>query len=454
MATDSPVSSECWDLTLPTIPPRSRLYSLEPVGIGTAGVESLTGYVARVANAHCVAVGSLIAIELESLVNQTQKHSYLHQINGCTEVLNSTGQMSLDFARVLEGLTLRHDLRYLTLVKWGNVLPAKGLLRRNRVWCSACYQEWQNNQEIVYEPLLWSFSVVSICHHHRQQLSSKCPFCHRQLSPLSWHSQPGYCSKCHSWLGSEDTLTNQEVDSIELEWQAWVAKNVGELLAYTPCLSEAPERERVAKALALCISQTTQGNIAEFARRLGLLKSAVWQWQSSKALPQLAMLLKICHVLGIPLLEFLFNPEILSINSSPIRTIQGLGQTSQHSPVDFNTTGVQQRLEDALLEEPPPSVEAIARKFKINSRSLRRRFPKLCTEISNRYLKHQEKIREAKIEQSRIEVRQIALKLYNEGIDPTRSYISRYLSKPAYFREPSVNAALTLVRKELGLEES
>jgi transcriptional regulator GlxA family with amidase domain len=100
-----------------------------------------------------------------------------------------------------------------------------------------------------------------------------------------------------------------------------------------------------------------------------------------------------------------------------------------------------------------PSVEATARKFKSNSRSLRRRFPKLCTEISNRYLKHREKIREAKVEQSCTEVRQIALKLYSEGVAPTRSYISKYLSKPAYFREPLVDAALMAVRKELGLEK-
>ncbi|UBF29548.1 helix-turn-helix domain-containing protein [Kovacikia minuta CCNUW1] len=375
-------------------------------------------------------------------------------MKSCTGVLNSTGQMAWDFVHALENLTLRHDLRYLTLVQWANILPAKGLLRHSRVWCSACYKEWQRNQRIVYEPLLWSFSVVSICQQHQRKLSSICPFCQHELSPLSWHSQPGYCSKCHCWLGDEDTISVQEIDSGELKWQAWVIKNVGELLAYTSHLSDVPVRGQVARALAACISQTTQGNITEFARKLGLLKSAVWQWQSSKALPQLLVILKICYALEISLLEFLFDPEILGTGKPTIKAVQNSSPKFQHHPVQFDTPKVQKSLEDVLLEEPPPSMESVAKRFKISARSMRRRFPQLCTAISNRYLKHREKLREAKIEQSCAEVRQIAIKLYNKGIDPTRNYISGHLSKPAYFREPSVSAALTSLRKELGLEES
>ena len=57
--------SECWELMVPApIPKRSRLYSLEPMNVGTAEVESLTGYVARIAEAHCVTVSDLVGAEL------------------------------------------------------------------------------------------------------------------------------------------------------------------------------------------------------------------------------------------------------------------------------------------------------------------------------------------------------------------------------------------------------
>ena len=42
---------ESWDLKKLVIPSRSRLYQLEPIGIGTPLVESLTGYISRLAEA-------------------------------------------------------------------------------------------------------------------------------------------------------------------------------------------------------------------------------------------------------------------------------------------------------------------------------------------------------------------------------------------------------------------
>ena len=109
-----------WDLTQPTLPLRSHLYSLQPIGVITLGVESLTGYVSRLADAHCVPPRDLIAHECRSLVRQPQGKSYLHQVSGSTEVLNGTGQMASEFVQVFNHLTLRQDLRYLTLLQWAN----------------------------------------------------------------------------------------------------------------------------------------------------------------------------------------------------------------------------------------------------------------------------------------------------------------------------------------------
>ena len=48
---------------------RSRLYSIPPIGVGTIEIESLSSYISRLAEAHCITVGDimthLIAPELE-----------------------------------------------------------------------------------------------------------------------------------------------------------------------------------------------------------------------------------------------------------------------------------------------------------------------------------------------------------------------------------------------------
>ncbi|MEH1787755.1 MAG: hypothetical protein V7L23_19780 [Nostoc sp.] len=41
-----------WNIEKTAIPQRSRLYHLEPICIGTPYVESLTGYVQRIAHEH------------------------------------------------------------------------------------------------------------------------------------------------------------------------------------------------------------------------------------------------------------------------------------------------------------------------------------------------------------------------------------------------------------------
>lgn len=58
MTDDHLAPCELWDLTCPAIPPRSRLFHLAPIGIGTPWTESLTGYLARLAEAHGVLVRS------------------------------------------------------------------------------------------------------------------------------------------------------------------------------------------------------------------------------------------------------------------------------------------------------------------------------------------------------------------------------------------------------------
>ena len=62
--TDVPICFEVWAPAREAPPRRSRLYRLEPIGIGTPEVESLSSYLNRLAQAHRVTVTTLIVHEL------------------------------------------------------------------------------------------------------------------------------------------------------------------------------------------------------------------------------------------------------------------------------------------------------------------------------------------------------------------------------------------------------
>ena len=112
---------EPWELNSPVLPPTTRLYSLSPIGVGTPMVESLTGYIARLAEAHCVSTGLLYWKEIKALAGKGNIFSFRVTGDGgySTHTINGHGSPAADFVRVMEVLTGRRDLRYLTLLHLG-----------------------------------------------------------------------------------------------------------------------------------------------------------------------------------------------------------------------------------------------------------------------------------------------------------------------------------------------
>ena len=131
---------ESWNLKKVWIPSRSRLYQLDPIGIGTPLVESLTGYIARLAEVHCIASGVLMEKELAPLINKEYGGGNLHRIYNYTAALNGSGVMAMDLVQALQRLTLRDDLRFLTLLTWNELFPSRNLLHSIRAWCPDCYK--------------------------------------------------------------------------------------------------------------------------------------------------------------------------------------------------------------------------------------------------------------------------------------------------------------------------
>lgn len=125
--------NKLWDLEKPIIRQPSRLHHLKPIGVGTPHVESLTGYVAQLAEYHRVPLAVLISREITPVVNQIFLKSCtsrgLRALFDRATALNGTGKMVVDFVQALETLTLRDNLRFLTLLIWTEILPSQGLFR-------------------------------------------------------------------------------------------------------------------------------------------------------------------------------------------------------------------------------------------------------------------------------------------------------------------------------------
>ena len=264
-------------------------------------------------------------------------------------------------------------------------------------------------------------------------------------------SRPGYCSSCGEWLGisysktSIDKFSRKEFFSKEeLQWQMWVAEVLGELIAASPSLKVRLPKENIAKSLHIAIEIVSGGNIAAFARVVGLPKNTVWMWKSGKALPQIDVLLRICHFLGITLLNFLTSQDIDTSVNKITNQSQKRSRTPRISPKTFDSQQVQDSLLAVLKSDeiPPPAMKEVSLRLEYDRRTIYQHFPELCHAISGKYLSYRKVLHLENIELSCKEVKQIAAKLCNEGIYPTENLVSKSMTKPGYLRYKKVRATL------------
>ncbi|HAZ47465.1 MAG TPA: hypothetical protein DDW76_01530 [Cyanobacteria bacterium UBA11369] len=516
-----------WDINAPPIPTRSHLYHLEPVGLGTPFVESLTSYITRLALNHCVTPRNLFISEIVPIIEKNNYH--LYQANRNPEEINNGHKYGLDapacgingtgiratiLVQATEALTLRNDLRFLTMLTWAEVIPQIGLLRDHRVWCSTCYQEWLQREQIIYEPLVWSLKVVEICSYHHQRLQQRCPHCYKQLPVLASRTRPGYCSSCYQWLGG---FPPQEVDDSntlkesEILWSNYVTSTLGELVAAAPGLLSPLTKENLTKAISICVNQFAFGSASALAHLVGVSQSALYSCYKGKSLLKLSNLLQLFYRLSLSLLQMLTEQvAVLELEQKALMIHRQLQEQPRNPRFPINVEQMRQALEAALVENPPPSLKEMAKRlghylyalkyrFPVlyqqikwryanyqetliwqeiqpvllsalnqepppplkeivnrlgykSSQRLYELFPHLCRQISRRYTSYRKACAQKKRERLCQEVRAAAQKIHAEGNKPSISSVSELLTQPGAIRNKYARNALDEIIRELGYE--
>jgi hypothetical protein len=294
------------------IPRRTRLFSLTPAGIRTPEVESLSGYIARLAQAHVVSVGNLLGRGLTErgrwessdappiLAEQTRSGG--HGFHALGNAINGFDLRARKWVRKIAAATGRSDIEQLTLIPFAGVLSAMLLFKPYRTWCPFCYGE-DRKDGIIYERLVWAISLVTVCPRHRAHLKDACQGCNRRQPALAVFSRAGHCSNCGQWLGAD--VGKGQGDDVDLsaklsEYEVYAAVAVGEVLAVgrtTGRLSLA----RFRRNLSTCAVHVAEGKASVLSELTGISKSAVQSWITTRMRPRLDVLLRMCSNLGVSL---------------------------------------------------------------------------------------------------------------------------------------------------------
>ena len=449
-----------------TLEPHSRLAHLEPIGIGTPLVESLTSYLCRLAVAHCWKVSTLIGHELRPLLAMPYLFVFPEDSAGIfssgrsqatLQRMNGISPAAVKFVTALETLTKRQDLRFLTLLNWKHVFTPFCLLRKVKAWCPDCYQEGRASGQTIYDPLLWVIDAVEICSRHQQYLVSHCPQCNNQVSLLRTQSRPGYCHLCEKWLGrlgNSASADYQIIDEPALHFQLWVVKNIGQLLAAAPALKVLPTEENVVKSISAIIDTIYEGVDRRLAQDMGKPKSSICGWKHGKHKPSLIEMIIICYKSRISLLDFL-TAEV-SIPSEPFalqictekKSLKRINTTSGET-IDLEAAklGLTQHLDPSILPLP---MTRVSEKIGYCIKTLRKNFPTLCKQISRRFLTYRKEHAKKRRLDLFNEVLSAAFQLHALGQPITRARVATLLNKPEYRNNPKLCVPVREARRQLG----
>jgi AraC-like DNA-binding protein len=393
-------SNKFGGIALPAIPPRSRLISLEPVGLRTPYVECLSGYAARLAEQHVTTLYYLFSREIAPLINKPGTIGHRVSFASFAKAVNGLGIIAADMVCVFEKLTLRKDLMYTTMLPWAKAISSKSLTRNARAWCSACYEECAANGSEIYDQLLWTIQSVTACPEHKQLLEHKCPHCHKAQHILSHRSRPGFCSRCHCWLGCETRPRDQgnNSGSSQPTWEETrIAEEVGKLLATAPDHASPAGAMGFTGNLLTYVETMFMGRGRPPQIELPADRQTIRCWVRGSQTPSLPLLLKTCLALQISPVDLLWKDGSGRLNSptnmpTPEERIMSrraaTSETADRAPVDWKDPESVERvgdgLRDALGEEPPPSLTQIAKDLKCTRGTLRKKFPELAAQVAER----------------------------------------------------------------------
>jgi TniQ len=451
-----------WESTWPRLPARTRLFNLEPIGLGTPYVESLTSYISRLAAEHHVAPWVLVSRDIAPRMSRKT----LGEPNGHTDLyaatsasLNGVCASAAEAVAAMEELTGRSDVSELTMLRYRHVLPPNGLVSRYQAWCPVCLEEWQVKGKRIYEPLFWAMKDTAVCPDHFVPLHSQCPKCGKLHSPLTWYSKPGHCPRCKSWLGYNafvDFYNKPDPFASIAEWRSFKSLGVGHLLGIRPEQIAASGIGNFSRNIRVLRDHLFKGNVSEMSRAVQHSSFTVNEWAAGHQMPQLLSVLFLAYRLNLLPQELLCSAldpgQPFELRECPFEVTKHVRRRKRKRDQEGLRNYLQLTL-DANIS-PPPSFRHVCIRAQIDQGHAAKSFPDLARAIMDRYQRYVKGRTAERRGTILAALRQAIAVVQGRGEFPSMRRVQRELKDPCWMREKWVRGEWKRIAEEMGLIQS
>jgi hypothetical protein len=381
------ILDEPWTLVGPVkdlaLPPRSRLVRLEPIGLGSPYVESLSSYYMRLSALH--------GLSPQRLAREIVFPERSKRVAPCwTNFDDSWKNPSFNGARftcgkwvlALEGLTRFQGLHRLTLLFLLGRASTRGLMSITLRWCPACIQDG-TIQGTPYSQLLWSIQGVRTCPLHQTTLVDRCR-CGFSAPLRSGTVQclPHICHRCAESLSLGPRRPKDPPTPRSLRRSKLVADLLVSDLANGPLAKD----RGLADFLTDSISWHCNGNAARLGHCLGVRSSTLNGWTHGTHFPDFRHIISIAEAHACSIADVLCGRTEAITQSPRLENESCFPQMTncrKRSVVDWNF--VAEGMKELLAMDPPISLLEASRRLRVSSRQLRMKLPEPSLTLSAKW---------------------------------------------------------------------
>jgi transcriptional regulator with XRE-family HTH domain len=398
----------------PEMPPRLALYRVEPLGIGTPGVEDLGSYICRLAHACHVSPTLLcrrillprLGFPLATECSEWRRAYFLN-----------TGDAPRRIGPLLEELTGCINLDRLTLVPLTNIIGQFAALTKQQRWCYECLKDMEK-KGVVYNRLIWRIQAAEACPTHKALLQSVCDHCDDEVIPVQDRKNlPGICALCGRKLA---TIGKK---SIATKTQIAVSRAIGQLLVDAPTLSNLSREDTLlgVSQFLLNVMHANDLPASYIASRLDCNKSSFHMWLHGRNMPSIGTLARMSVFFGVPIRAIVSGKKCDS-DEFNLLSIGAREKKSRRSPMP----------REKLLSEIrsvcgrasfPLTVNQVAAEIGVYPKTIWSRLPRLARKLSReaKVFRMRRRADELRDFESRCKAR--AISIASTGRRPTRRLV-------------------------------
>lgn len=275
-------------------------------GAGTTEVTTLTGYIAALADTHCVRARTILGA-LDSAGSLGLEGS-IRWILQQGRTINAYGSLQ---RRVLAALILQTSQPELELSCLGRLAPAfaangVGAIKRHRHWCPLCFQRARKADEPAADLLAWQVCDVALCIRDLAPLEWRCPKCGAPQDFIPANGALDTCGHCGCPLTDQTESQTHRYDALGAAYQLWLCRVVPELLLDLAAFRSLKGNE--CSAFLRALTGARRGTLESLAQHVGVPLDTLLQWSRQRSKPTLLSWLRFCASLGVTPARTLADP--------------------------------------------------------------------------------------------------------------------------------------------------